>query len=106
MPQPLRLRMRLPSSAPRTSLCDALDQLLDTGVVVAGELTIKVADVELLYVAVELVAGSWESMQRLKDPPHPTLSPLGRGQGEGPGPLCECPARSVAQASCLHQEEN
>lgn len=67
MPQPVRLRMCVPSPAPRASLCDALDQLLDTGVVVAGELTIKVADVELLYVALELVAGSWESMQRLKD---------------------------------------
>jgi len=63
MPQPLRLRMRVPAPARRTSLCDALDKLLDTGVVVAGELTVKVADVELLYVAVELVAGSWENMK-------------------------------------------
>lgn len=67
MRQPLCLRMRLPAPAPRASLCDALDKLLETGVVVAGELTIKVADVELLYVAVELAAGSWESMSRLRE---------------------------------------
>ena len=68
MSQPMRLRMQLPPSGAKTSLCDVLDQLLDTGVVVAGELTIKVADVELLYVAVELVAGSWESVHRAKLP--------------------------------------
>ena len=74
MRQPVRLRMCVP--APRTSLCDALDKLLDTGVVVVGELTIKVADVELLYVSVQLVAGSWESMQRVRRPK--------------PKPLCQC----------------
>jgi hypothetical protein len=82
--------MRLPSSAPRTSLCDALDKLLDTGVVVAGELTIKVADVELLYVAVELVAGSWESMRRLKDSNPLTQPSPQRGEGRVREPLCEC----------------
>ena len=79
MALPVRLRMHVPAPRPRTSLCDALDKLLDTGVVVAGELTIKVADVELLYVAVELVAGSWESMCRLKQPDS--------------APLCECAGR-------------
>jgi hypothetical protein len=64
---------------PKTSLCDALDSLLDTGVVVAGELTIKVADVELLYVAVELAAGSWVSLRGFREP--------------GPQPLCGCTPR-------------
>ncbi|MBI4861965.1 MAG: gas vesicle protein [Candidatus Riflebacteria bacterium] len=41
-------------------MCDALDQLLDTGVVVGGELIVQVADIELLYVALELVACSYE----------------------------------------------
>ena len=91
MPQPVRLRMRFPAPAPRTSLCDALDKLLDTGIVVAGELTIKVADVELLYVAVELVAGSWESMHRVRRPT--------------PTPLCKCVGRARAGAACATRED-
>ena len=88
MPQPFRLRLRVPTPAPRTSLCDALDKLLDTGVVVAGELTIKVADIELLYVAVELVAGSWENMKRIREPP--CLTPtLVEGNRCLPPPLLE-----------------
>ena len=31
------------------SLCDALDRVLHTGVVALGEVTISVADVDLLY---------------------------------------------------------
>ncbi|MBI4864509.1 MAG: gas vesicle protein [Candidatus Riflebacteria bacterium] len=55
-----RLSLRVPVAPPKQSLCDALDQLLDTGVVVGGELIVKVADIELLYVALELVACSYE----------------------------------------------
>jgi hypothetical protein len=60
-----RLRIQLPAVQPRASLCDTLDQLLDTGVVVAGELFVKVADVELLYVALELVACSYDKAARV-----------------------------------------
>ena len=62
--KPSRVKVRLPVIRPRASLCDTLDQLLDTGVVVAGELIVKVADVELLYVALELVACSYDKACR------------------------------------------
>lgn len=87
MRQPVRLRMCVP--APRSSLCDALDTLLDTGIVVTGELIIKVADVELLYVAVELAAGSWESMRRVrKSAPAPLCTGALRNGGEAHGTAC------------------
>ena len=72
-PSALRLRTGLATAsprraglaAPRVSLCDALDSLLETGIVAAGEIRIKVADVDLLYVALELVACSWEKAKGL-----------------------------------------
>jgi hypothetical protein len=72
-PSALRLRTGLATAPParaalappHASLCDALDSLLDTGIVAAGEIRIKVADIDLLYVALELVACSWETAQGL-----------------------------------------
>lgn len=63
-----RVRMRVPMPAENASLCDLLDGLLDTGVVVCGELTITVADIELIYVGLELVASSWETAANLSSP--------------------------------------
>lgn len=45
----------------RISLCDMLDRLLNKGVVVTGEVTISVADIDLLYLGVNLVLTSMES---------------------------------------------
>ncbi|HYL36430.1 MAG TPA: gas vesicle protein [Bryobacteraceae bacterium] len=45
----------------RVSLCEALDRVLDTGAVVAGEVTISVADVELIYLGLHLVLSSAET---------------------------------------------
>lgn len=63
------VKMRVPVAPARGSLCDALETLLDTGVVIAGEITIKVADVELLYVGLELVACSTETAGRVVELP-------------------------------------
>jgi len=45
----------------RISLCEMLDRLLNKGIVVTGELTISVADVDLLYLGVNLVLTSMET---------------------------------------------
>jgi hypothetical protein len=45
----------------RVSLCDMLDRLLNKGVVVVGEVTISVADIDLLYLGVNLVLTSMET---------------------------------------------
>lgn len=42
------------------SLCDALDRVLHTGVVALGEITISVADIDLLYLGLQLVITSIE----------------------------------------------
>ncbi len=52
------------SSTSRISLCDALDRLLNTGVVAHGDLTISVAGVELLYVGIRGLLCAVDALDR------------------------------------------
>jgi hypothetical protein len=45
----------------RVSICEVLDRVLNKGVVVAGEVTISVAGVDLLYLGLNLVLTSIET---------------------------------------------
>jgi len=45
----------------RVSICEVLDRVLNKGVVVAGEVTISVVDVDLLYLGLQLVLTSIET---------------------------------------------
>lgn len=46
------------------SLLETLDHVLDRGLVIAGEVTIAVADIDLIYVGLNLLLGSVESVNR------------------------------------------
>jgi hypothetical protein len=46
------------------SLLETLDHVLDRGLVIAGEMTIAVADIDLVYVGLNLLLGSVESVNR------------------------------------------
>ena len=50
----------------RMSLCDVLDRVLNTGVVVAGEVVISVADVDLIYLNLQLLLTSVETVNGRK----------------------------------------
>ena len=50
----------------RISLCEMLDRVLNKGVVVAGEVIISVADVELVYLNVQVLLTSVETAYRCK----------------------------------------
>jgi hypothetical protein len=45
------------------SLLDLVDRLLDGGVVVHGDITLAVADVDLIYVGIRALIASVESVQ-------------------------------------------
>ena len=47
----------------RVSLCETLDRVLDRGAVVAGDIVISVADVNLLYIGLDLVVASIERIR-------------------------------------------
>ena len=54
-----------PQRTRHISLCEALDRLLNTGVVALGELTLSVADVDLIYLGLQLVVTSIEGGREL-----------------------------------------
>ncbi len=45
------------------SLCEALDRVLNKGAVVVGEITISVADIDLIYLGLQLVLSSIGSIK-------------------------------------------
>ena len=64
----------------QVSLCEVLDRVLNKGVVVAGEVTISVADIDLIYLGLQAVLTSMETArQSLRRAP----LELGAGMGIG-----------------------
>jgi hypothetical protein len=54
------------SYADSMSLCETLDRVLNKGVVVAGEIVISVADIDLIYLGLTLTLTSVETAEQLK----------------------------------------
>jgi gas vesicle structural protein len=59
--EPSRLKFSGLDDLRRVSLCETLDRVLNKGVVMAGEVTISVADIELVYLGLHLVLSSVET---------------------------------------------
>jgi hypothetical protein len=51
--------------AKRVTLLETLDRVLNRGVVVAGDITISVADVDLIFVGLKLLLASVETAERM-----------------------------------------
>ncbi len=49
------------------TLCEALDRVLNKGAVIVGEVTISVANVDLIYLGLQLVATSIETSKAMRD---------------------------------------
>jgi len=58
----------------RISLCEILDRVLTKGVVVVGEVVISVADVDLIYLGLQLVLTSVESARTMRAAAAPALT--------------------------------
>lgn len=46
------------------TLLELLDRLLDKGIVIVGDITISVADIDLIYLGLRLVLGSVDTINR------------------------------------------
>lgn len=55
-----------PDDTQHITLCEALDRVLNKGAVVVGEVMISVANVDLIYLGVQIVLTSIESAESLK----------------------------------------
>ena len=53
------------SAADRASLCEVLDRVLNKGAVVVGEITISVADIDLIYLGLQVVLTSIEKAREI-----------------------------------------
>lgn len=53
--------------AEHISLCEALDRILNKGAVVAGEVTISVAGIDLLYLGLQVILASIETAREEMD---------------------------------------
>lgn len=59
----------MPSRAIEThdiSLLELLDRILDKGVVIAGDLVISVADIDLIYLGLKVILTSVETLEKHK----------------------------------------
>ena len=65
------------------TLVDALDHLLNRGAVLVGEAVISLADVELVYVGLNLLVSSVETLREASPPVASPPRPLSSGTGEG-----------------------
>ena len=72
------------------SLCEALDRILNKGAVVVGEVTISVANVDLVYLGLQVILTSIETARRVaSDEDDPPPIRLGLGAGAGLKMRCE-----------------
>lgn len=62
------------------SLCEVLDRVLNKGVVVAGEIIISVADIDLVYLGLRLVLTSVETACRFSSGPAAFHNPTPAGE--------------------------
>jgi hypothetical protein len=85
---------KLPSVSGTTNLVDILDRVLDKGLVIAGDIRVSLANVELLTIRIRLLICSVDKAEQIglnwwKYDPHLTL--------QGPLPAKLPRARQVAQ---------
>jgi Gas vesicle protein len=50
----------------QVSLCEALDRILNKGAVIVGDVTISVANIDLIYLSVQALVASVETGRRLR----------------------------------------
>ncbi len=56
------------------ALVEILDRVLDKGVVISGDIVISVAGVDLIYLGLQAILSSVETMERLRG--SPVVSPI------------------------------
>lgn len=67
------------------SLLETLDHVLDRGLVIAGEVTIAVADIDLIYLGLNVLLGSVETVNQVVGERERRLAVLRRAETTGEG---------------------
>ena len=69
----------------QVSLCEALDRILNKGAVVVGEVTISVANIDLVYLGLQVMLTSIETAREVMASDSYNSPPLALGAGGGVG---------------------
>ncbi|MFQ3661777.1 MAG: gas vesicle protein GvpJ [Chloroflexaceae bacterium] len=88
------------------TLLDLLDRILDKGVIISGDITISVANVDLIYLGLRLLLTSVDNLEvmraggpalraALEQPIHTLPS-----EADRPSALAQCPSPAVQQPDC------
>jgi hypothetical protein len=56
-----------PSGLPQVALVDLLDRLLATGVVLAGDVTLSIADIDLVHISLRAMVSSTSTLMSASD---------------------------------------
>lgn len=56
-----------PSALPQVALVDLLDRLLATGVVLAGDVTLSIADIDLVHISLRAMVSSTSTLMSASD---------------------------------------
>lgn len=64
------------------SLLDTLDHVLGRGLVISGDVTISVADVDLIYLGLNVLLGSIETIKKVLDSRESPAEGQDHGSGE------------------------
>lgn len=83
LPQSLMEELGILDEDEELSLLETLDHVLDRGLVIAGEVTIAVADIDLVYLGLNLLLGSVESVNRVLGTRERRMELLGAGARRG-----------------------
>ncbi len=67
-PEPM-MPETFPSERKDLSLCEALDRILNKGAVLFGEVIISVADIDLVYLGLQVILASMETARGFKPGP-------------------------------------
>lgn len=103
---------RVPTASGTTNLLDILDRVLDKGLVIAGDIRISLANVELLTIRIRLLVCSVDKAEAIglnwwKFDPNLTasLAPSRRTQLPAPGPSEKPRAVRVVQSSTRRRKK-
>jgi hypothetical protein len=81
-PETMLAEASLPASQ-EVSLCEALDRILNKGAVLFGEVMISVADIDLIYLGLQVILASMETARGFKPQGEGQLGPNLFAKGAG-----------------------
>jgi len=103
MTVPTRTQASMPHAVQSATLADVLERILDKGLVIAGDIKIKLVDIELLTIQIRLLVCSVDKAREMGIDWWTTNSYLSSGSAHDPSRVEELSARVARLEAAPHQ---